>query len=114
MDEVMMKTRLRYLGLLFLVLSMFVFGLTGGVMLDRYVTVAQAAQTSVDSKPNTDLLLQAWRIIDENYVDRDAVEQERLTYGAITGMVDALGDTGHTSFLSPSMLKQHQNYTNGS
>lgn len=108
-----MKTRLRYLGLLFVVLSVFVFGLTGGVILDRYVNVAQAA-TSTDSKPDTDLLLQAWKIIDANYVDRDAVEQQRLTYGAITGMVDSLGDTGHTSFLSPQMLKQHQNYTNGS
>lgn len=108
-----MKTRLRYLSVLFLVLSVFVFGLTGGVLLDRYVMVAQA-QTATDSKPNTDLLLEAWRVIDENFVDRDAVDQQKLTYGAITGMVDALGDTGHTSFLSPQMLKQHQNYTNGS
>lgn len=108
-----MKTRLRYLGVLFLVLSVFVFGLTGGVILDRYVNVAHAA-TSTDSKPDTELLLQAWRIIDENFVDRSAVDQQRLTYGAITGMVDSLGDTGHTSFLSPQMLKQHQNYTNGS
>jgi carboxyl-terminal processing protease len=114
MNEETMKTRLRYLGVLFLVLSVFVFGLTGGVLLDRYVNVAHAATTSTDSKPNTDLLLQAWKIIDENYVDRDVVTEQTLTYGAITGMVDALGDTGHTSFLSPQMLKQHQNYTNGS
>lgn len=107
-----MKLNFRYIGVLFLVLSVFVFGLAGGVMLDRYVMVA-AASPNADSRPNTDLLLQAWRIIDRNYVDRSAVEQNRLTYGAITGMVDALGDTGHTSFLSPEMLKQHQNYTRG-
>ncbi len=107
-----MKLNLRYIGVLFLVLSVFVFGLAGGVMLDRYVMVASASPNT-DARPNTDLLLEAWRIIDRNYVDRTAVEEKRLTYGAITGMVDALGDTGHTSFLSPKMLEQHQNYTRG-
>lgn len=107
-----MTTKFRYIGVLFLVLSVFVFGLAGGVMLDRYVTTAYAAPAAGTS-PNTDLLLQAWRIIDQNYVDREAVDAQRLTYGAISGMVDALGDTGHTTFLSPEMLQQHQNYTNG-
>ena len=107
-----MKSKLKYIGVLFLILAVFGFGLAGGVLLDRYVTTAYASP-NVDTRPNTDLLLQAWRIIDRNYVDRDAVEQNRLTYGAITGMVDALGDTGHTTFLSPEMLKQHQNYTKG-
>lgn len=107
-----MKKSFRYIGVLFLVLSIFVFGLAGGVLLDRYVTTAYASPNG-DTRPNTDLLLQAWRIIDRNYVDRDAVEQQRLTYGAISGMVDALGDTGHTTFLSPERLKQHQNYTKG-
>lgn len=109
-----MKIRWRYIGVLFLVLSVFVFGLAGGVMLDRYVGEASAASPNADSRPNTDLLLQAWRLIDNHYVDRDAVEERRLTYGAISGMVDALGDTGHSSFLTPEMLKQHHSYTNGS
>lgn len=108
-----MKIKFRYIGVLFLILSVFVFGLTGGVLLDRYVAVASAATANTDSRPNTDLILQAWHILDSNYVDRSAVTQQRLTYGAITGMVDALGDTGHTTFLSPQMLKQHNNYTAG-
>lgn len=108
-----MKIRLRYIGVLFLVLSVFVFGLAGGVLLDRYVNVASAAP-GADSRPDSDLLMQAWRLIDSHYVDRDAVEQSRLTYGAISGMVDALGDTGHSTFLTPEMLKQHQSYTAGS
>lgn len=107
-----MKSKLKYIGVLFLLIAVFGFGLTGGVLLDRYVTTAYASPNA-DTRPNTDLLLQAWRIIDRNYVDRDAVEQKRLTYGALSGMVDALGDTGHTTFLSPEMLKQHQNYTRG-
>lgn len=109
-----MRTRLRYIGVLFLVLALFALGLTGGVMLDRYVMTASAASANGDARPNTDLMMQAWRLIDQHYVDRDAIEQQRLTYGAISGMVDALGDTGHSTFLTPEMLKQHQSYTSGS
>lgn len=109
-----MKIRWRYIGVLFLTLSVFVLGLAGGAILDRYVSQASAATQTTDSRPNTDLLLQAWRLIDQHYVDRDAVEQQRLTYGAITGMVDALGDTGHSTFLTPEMLQQHYDYTAGS
>lgn len=29
-----------------------------------------------------------------------------MTYGAISGMVDSLGDTGHSAFLSPDMANQ--------
>jgi carboxyl-terminal processing protease len=108
-----MRLNVKYIGVVFLIISVFMFGLAGGVLLDRYVSVASAASPNPGAPPNTELLLEAWRIIDSHFVDRDAVEEQRLTYGALTGMVDALGDTGHTTFLSPQMLKQHQNYTNG-
>jgi carboxyl-terminal processing protease len=36
-----------------------------------------------------------------------------MTYGAISGMVDALGDTGHSRFLTPEMLKEERNLTTG-
>lgn len=39
------------------------------------------------------------------YVDPAAVAPGPITYGAISGMVDALGDTGHSTFLSPGMVK---------
>lgn len=108
-----MKIRFRYIGVVLLVLTIFIMGLAGGVMLDRYVTVAAASSPAADTRPNTDLLLAAWRLIDTHYVDRAAVDTNRLTYGAISGMVDALGDTGHSTFLTPQMLKQHNNYTAG-
>ena len=52
------------------------------------------------------LLAQAWSAIQRHYVDRSAVQRDSLTYGAISGMVDALGDTGHSVFLTPDMAKQ--------
>ncbi len=46
-------------------------------------------------------------------MDRAAVVPERLTRGAISGMVNALGDTGHSRFLTPEMVKIEREVTQG-
>jgi len=35
------------------------------------------------------------QIVQQNYVGRSSVTDQQLLYGAINGMVDSLGDTGH-------------------
>ncbi len=103
------KQRLLMLGLLVLAVGL---GLIGGVILDRQVLSA-AADTPSSAGPNMQLLQAAWRTIQQQYVDRSALQSQTLTYGAISGMVDALGDTGHSRFLSPDMLKAEHNSLNG-
>ncbi len=49
---------------------------------------------------------EAWHLVDEHYVDREAIQPVRMTRGAIAGMLDALGDEGHTTFVSPEELQQ--------
>jgi carboxyl-terminal processing protease len=44
---------------------------------------------------------QAWNLVQRNFVDRQALDPTTMTYGAVRGMVEALGDTGHTAFLTP-------------
>jgi carboxyl-terminal processing protease len=61
-----------------------------------------------------DLFNQAYQIVQQNYVDRSALQQTQLEYGAISGMVDGLGDTGHSRFLTPQMVQQENNFTQGS
>ena len=56
---------------------------------------------------------QAAAVIQRNYVDRSALQRTTLTYGAISGMVDALGDTGHSTFLSPDMVAELKNEERG-
>jgi len=68
---------------------------------------------SKDATPSFGLLAEAWNTIERHYVDRSAVKPQTLTYGAIRGMVDALGDTGHSHFLSPEMVKQEHNFSRG-
>jgi carboxyl-terminal processing protease len=46
-------------------------------------------------------------------VDQDALDTTELTYGAIRGMITALGDEGHTSFLTPEEVERHQTDVSG-
>lgn len=87
-------------------------GLTGGVYFDRQVLLADASVPS-DAQPDFKLMAEAWNKIDQVYVDRKAIQPQKMTYAAISGMVDSLGDTGHSTFLSPDMVKQEQNYIQG-
>ena len=47
------------------------------------------------------LIGQAWDILHDQYVGKDELDDQALAYGAIKGLTDAVGDTGHTSFLTP-------------
>lgn len=78
-------------------------GFTGGVLVDHFLITPTivSAKTPVQSSSGLDLINQAYQIIQQNYVDRSAVQQTQLEYGAISGMVDSLGDTGHSRFLTP-------------
>lgn len=64
-------------------------------------------------EPDFKLMAQAWNTIQNQYVDRASLQPEELTYGAINGMVEALGDTGHSTFLTPSMVKDLKNMERG-
>ncbi len=65
------------------------------------------------AKPDFGLMAEAWNTIHKVYVDRPALKNRALTYGAISGMVDALGDTGHSVFLTPDMIKEEKKFTQG-
>ncbi len=43
---------------------------------------------------------EAWRLVHKYYVDPDSIKDERLTQGSILGMLAALGDIGHTTYLT--------------
>jgi carboxyl-terminal processing protease len=90
-------------------------GFTGGVLVDHFlITPAIASTRASTTTAGLDLINQAYQVIQQNYVDRSAVTQTQLEYGAISGMVDALGDTGHSRFLTPEMVKEENNFTTGS
>ncbi len=42
---------------------------------------------------------EVWQLASERYVDTDAIDPTTMTSGAVNGMLDSLGDQGHTRFL---------------
>ncbi len=51
------------------------------------------------------LVDEAWNVIHDNYVDPQSLDDQELVYGAIGGMTDAVGDEGHTSFMTAAEAK---------
>ena len=106
--------------LIALFLGLFTFGIfgtgvavgVGGANLFAEPQVAQAA--SLPGQPaEFDTFWQAWALVHRYFVDRDALDTGKLTYGAIRGMVSALGDEGHTAFLTPEDVQRHLADTSG-
>lgn len=55
----------------------------------------------------------SWKAVSEEYVDRKTIDQEKMVYGAIEGMVASLGDP-YTSFFTPDDSKMLEDDINGS
>ena len=67
--------------------------------------VAAAQDDDVVPVLDEALLEEVLEILGEQYVDEDKLDSENLTLGAIRGIVDALGDDGHTLYLTPAELE---------
>ena len=59
------------------------------------------------------LFAQALDTVRDDYVDREALDPKKQTYGAIEGMLDTLGDDGHTRFLTPEEREQNREGLSG-
>lgn len=74
-----------------------------GVEWDNYRPTVKAENlTPPQSAQNIDFKLfwDTWNLVSQNYVDKKAIDPQKMYYGAIQGMVAALGDP-YTVFLPP-------------
>ena len=85
--------------------------LCGGLL--GWMGASGCSSASTRKEPDFKLMTQAWNTIQKQYVNRTSLQSAELTYGAISGMVDALGDTGHSTFLTPAMVKDLKNMERG-
>jgi carboxyl-terminal processing protease len=69
--------------------------------------------TTDQSRYYANLFQQAWTIVDQNYVDRKAVNYQQMSYAAIQAMLAVLHDKGHTYFLTPAQVKAQQQELSG-
>ncbi|HEU0166819.1 MAG TPA: S41 family peptidase [Chloroflexota bacterium] len=75
--------------------------------------VVTSSTEPADVEPTFQLFWQAWNVVTHNYVDKGSLDVKALTYGAIRGMVSALGDTGHSRFLPPQDYRQEESSLRG-
>ncbi len=65
------------------------------------------------SKSYSNLIQQAWNTVDQNYVDRKAVNYKEMSYQAIRAMLGVLNDKGHTRFLTPQDVQSERQQLSG-
>lgn len=68
---------------------------------------------SIDEPEGFEAFWEALRIVRQEYVDEAALAGPNLTQGAIRGMVESLGDTGHTVYLAPEEVQAERDALNG-
>ena len=101
-----MKMCLRHSLMVVLVLSLMLGSfLAGGIS----VSSLRAAENPSEFK----VFWEAWDFAVANFVDQDKIDFTAMTYGAIEGMLATLGDEGHTTFLPPEALEQHETSLEG-
>ncbi len=80
-------------------------------------TTAQRSLQACPLEPQTCAGLssfwKAWDLLSRYYVDQSALDPKKMTDGAIAGMADSLGDSGHTRYLSPEVAKAERESLNG-
>ena len=111
--KTLLKTLLLGIFLLVLITGSFAGGAMAAQMgyLPRIVPASAAADAPTD---DMSVFWEAWRLIRANYVDRAALEHpNQLAYAAIRGVTDALGDTGHTRFLTPEEASAENEHLDG-
>lgn len=86
-----------------------------GWQMGQLKTSKKIEQSAVPENVNVDFKLfwDTWNLLSRDYLDKKALDSEKLFYGAISGMVSAVGDP-YTFFLPPEAQKSSKEELNGS
>jgi carboxyl-terminal processing protease len=82
----------------------------GAYMVGR--SQSPATLNEADRK-SLELYAEALDTVRKNYVDQRDIDPKKETYGAIEGMLETLGDDGHTRFLTPEEREQNDQSLSG-
>ena len=97
-----------------LIVVVAVFLLMTGSFGFGHITGARSGSLLAADEPGEfSVFWEAWDLVLDHFVDRDKIDFQRMTYGAIEGMLATLGDEGHTTFLSPESVEMHQSSLEG-
>lgn len=102
---------------IFIIVVLLCVSFFAGVFWDKYAASKTATTGSIENllikghgknQPTSvdfGLFWEAWNLLNEKYVDTSKLDQEKMIYGAISGMVKAVGDP-FSSFMDPEESRQ--------
>ena len=73
----------------------------GGLVLPALGGAGTMTPAPASGSADFGLIKEAWDVLHTKYVGASQLNDRDLIYGAINGMTEAVGDTGHTSFMTP-------------
>ncbi len=91
---------------------MLVFGMAAGTTI-RPSSESTSASSSFADQPAYQTLEETWTLLQDNFADPSLLDDQALLYGAASGMLEAVGDDGHTSFMDPADAKVFRASLNG-
>ena len=71
------------------------------------------AESSLTGRAEFATLEETWDLIHAQWPDPDKLDDAALIYGAARGMIDAIGDEGHSAFLDPTAAAEFQKAQQG-
>ncbi len=81
--------------------TVFSAGIVAGRSSSTSTGGASQSDGGFSDQPGYDTLEETWNRVNSQYVDIGEVKPKDLMWGASAGLVDGLGDTGHSRFLDP-------------
>jgi|GEM_PF-668121 len=112
----------RYVGVVLLIFCLSVLSFVGGRIFEQYegdsvrgpLDAISGFRRSAEVKEvfNEDLFWSVWNTIENKYVDEEAVDEEKMFYGAVKGVVSSLEDPG-TVFLDPEESELFEKQSRG-
>jgi carboxyl-terminal processing protease len=91
----------------------FVVGIGGGYLGSRWVDSSYPCPESAAVCENFQNFWRTWDLVNEHFVDPQALQSDKMIDGAIEGMLDSLGDRGHTRYLSPDAARAERQSLDG-
>ncbi|MFA5386420.1 MAG: S41 family peptidase [Candidatus Paceibacterota bacterium] len=92
----------------------FYFGYRKGVQVPATTTIQGVTNIDKGKPQGVDFSIfwETWQKLKDKYVDQN-IDDQKLVYGAVTGLVNSLGDP-HTNFFPPTDAQKFQEDVNGS
>ncbi len=72
----------------------------------------QTVQSDPEKEVDISLLWSVWRLLSRHYVSPEKLETRTMVYGAVSGLVSAIGDP-YTLFMTPQDMKVFENALSG-